>query len=174
MEVYISPSFWQSWEASYIAVRLLDCHAIPHCVMPHRDDPNINHKQLTWLDSILCSHTFYDTLWSQVCSFVCLQFVAHPYSQLMLNSVLYDSLGGWEDSGFLTKLILGVLLTVLGPVLALCYFLLPNSRISKLLRRPMFKFMSHTGSFCLFLMLLIFSSFQDKFYDVLQFQIFGK
>ncbi|XP_020604076.1 short transient receptor potential channel 3-like [Orbicella faveolata] len=90
----------------------------------------------------------------------------------MLNSVLYDGLGGWEDSGFLTKLMLGLLLTVSGPLLALCYFLLPNSRISKLLKRPILKFTSHTGSFYLFLMLLIFSSVQDKFYDVLQFQIF--
>lgn len=102
------------------------------------------------------------------------KFIAHPYSQLMLNSVLYDRLGGWEDSGFLTKLMLGLLLTVSGPLLALCYFVLPNSRISKLLKRPILKFTSHTGSFCVFLMLLIFSSVQDKFYDVLQFQIFGK
>lgn len=100
------------------------------------------------------------------------KFVAHPYSQLMLNSVLYDKLGGWEDSGFLTKLLLGLLLTVSGPLLALCYFLFPNSRISNFLRRPIVKFTSHTGSFCLFLMLLIFSSVQDKFYNVLQFQVF--
>ena len=119
-------------------------------------------------------HTPSDTFCSQAYSVICSQFVAHPYSQLMLNSVLYDRLGGWEDSGFLTKLILGLLLTVSGPLLALCYFLFPNSRISKLLRRPIVKFTNHTGSFCMFLMLLIFSSVQDRFYDVLQFQVFGK
>ena len=129
--------------------------------------------------TVTCKHNLQsrvpsDALCSQTYSVVCSQFVAHPYSQLMLNSVLYDRLGGWEDSGFLAKLMLGLLLTVSGPLLALCYFLLPNSRISKLLQRPILKFTSHTGSFCVFLMLLIFSSVQDKFYDVLQFQIFGK
>ena len=137
------------------------------------NDTNGRHKR-SYCNHTLQSHVLSDALCSQAISVVCSQFVAHPYSQLMLNSVLYDQLGGWEDSGFLTKLILGLLLTVSGPLLALCYFLLPNSRISKLLRRPIFKFINHTGSFCLFLMLLIFSSIQDQFYDVLQFQIFGK
>ena len=144
-----------------------------HCLLTHRDDKNGRHKR-SYCNHTSQSQVLSDALCSQAISVVCSQFVAHPYSQLMLNSVLYDQLGGWEDSGFLTKLILGLLLTVSGPLLALCYFFLPNSRISKLLRRPIFKFINHTGSFCLFLMLLIFSSIQDKFYDVLQFQIFGK
>lgn len=143
------------------------------CVTTHRDNPNSNHKR-DYCDLIEHSAVAYGTLYSQAYTVVCSQFVAHPYSQLMLNSVLYDKLGGWEDSGFLTKLILGLLMTVSGPLLALCYFLFPDSRISNLLRRPIVKFTSHTGSFCMFLMLLILSSVQDKFYNVLQFQVFGK
>jgi len=92
----------------------------------------------------------------------------------MLNSVLYDKLGGWEDFNFFTKMILGLLFTVMLPILALCYFVLPESGISKLLKKPFFKFVSHTGSFLWFLMLLIFSSFQDRFIDVLEFSPLGK
>ncbi|XP_022789137.1 short transient receptor potential channel 3-like isoform X1 [Stylophora pistillata] len=100
------------------------------------------------------------------------KFVAHPYSQLMLNSVLYNRLGGWEDFGFLKKVICSMFLTLLLPVLALFYFLAPNSQVSKMLRKPFFKFVSHAGSFCCFLILLILSSIQDKLFDVLQFTVF--
>ena len=102
------------------------------------------------------------------------QFVAHPYSQMMLNSVLYDELGGWEDHNFLNKALFCLLLGVLLPVLALCYFVAPNSRISKLLKIPVFKFLSHTASSFWFLVLLVFSSIQDKFSDVLDFAPLGK
>ena len=92
----------------------------------------------------------------------------------MLNSVLYDRLGGWEDFGFLKKVICSILLTLLLPVLVLVYFLAPNSEVSKMLKKPFFKFVSHAGSFCCFLILLIFSSIQDKWIDVLQFSVIGK
>ena len=92
----------------------------------------------------------------------------------MLNSVLYDELGGWEDHNFLNKALFCLLLGVLLPVLALCYFVAPNSRISKLLKIPVFKFLSHTASSFWFLVLLVFSSIQDKFSDVLDFAPLGK
>lgn len=103
-----------------------------------------------------------------------LQFVAHPYSQLMLNSVLYNRLGGWEDFGFLKKMVYSVIYTLLLPILALFYFLAPNSQVSKMLRKPFFKFVSHAGSFCSFLILLILSSIQDFLFDVLQFSVVGR
>lgn len=92
----------------------------------------------------------------------------------MLNSVLYDKLGDWEDFGFLTRVMFGLLLTALLPILALCYFVAPKSRLSKLLKEPFFKFVSHTGSFLWFLVLLILSSIQDKFFNVLEFSPLGK
>ena len=102
------------------------------------------------------------------------QFVAHPYSQMMLNSVLYDKLGGWEDHNFLNKALFCLLLCLLLPALALCYFVAPNSRISELLKTPVFKFLSHTASSFWFLVLLVFSSIQDKFSDLLDFAPLGK
>ena len=93
---------------------------------------------------------------------------------MMLNSVLYDELGEWEDHNFLNKTLFCLLLCVLLPVLALCYFAAPNSRISKLLKTPVFKFLSHTASSFWFLVLLVFSSIQDKFSDVLDFAPLGK
>ena len=92
----------------------------------------------------------------------------------MLNSVLYDRLGGWEDFGFLKKVICSMFLTLLLPVFAGFYFLAPNSQVSKMLRKPFFKFVSHVGSFCCFLILLIFSSIQDKLFDVLKFSFIGR
>ena len=93
---------------------------------------------------------------------------------MMLNSVLYDKLGGWEDHNFLNKALFCLLLCLLLPALALCYFVAPNSRISKLLKTPVFKFLSHTASSFWFLVLLVFSSIQDKFSDLLDFAPLGK
>lgn len=92
----------------------------------------------------------------------------------MLNSVLYQDLGAWEESSFFARFMLGLALTAMLPILALCYFLAPNSRISELLKKPFFKFISHTVSFLWFLAMLIFSSIQDKFSDVLEFSTLGK
>lgn len=97
------------------------------------------------------------------------KFVAHPYSQLMLNSVLYQDLGVWEDRGFFSKMVFGLLFSSLLPLWALVYFVAPKSNLSQQLEKPFFKFLNHAGSFVWFLALLICSSVQDKFFNVLEF-----
>ncbi|KAK2565951.1 Short transient receptor potential channel 5 [Acropora cervicornis] len=96
------------------------------------------------------------------------KFVAHPYSQLMLNSVLYNDLEIWEGLNYVVKMLLGLFFTSLLPLWFLIYFFAPNSHLSQLLKKPFFKFLNHGGSFVWFLALLICSSIQDQFFDVLE------
>ncbi|XP_015765946.1 PREDICTED: short transient receptor potential channel 5-like isoform X2 [Acropora digitifera] len=97
------------------------------------------------------------------------KFVAHPYSQLMLNSVLYNDLENWEGLNYVVKMLLGLFFTSLLPLWFLIYFFAPNSHLSQLLKKPFVKFLNHGGSFVWFLALLICSSIQDQFFDVLEF-----
>ncbi|XP_044175029.1 short transient receptor potential channel 5-like [Acropora millepora] len=97
------------------------------------------------------------------------KFVAHPYSQLMLNSVLYNDLENWEGLNYVVKMLLGLFFTSLLPLWFLIYFFAPDSHLSQLLKKPFVKFLNHGGSFVWFLALLICSSIQDQFFDVLEF-----
>lgn len=54
--------------------------------------------------------------------------------------------------------------TVLFPFLALIYLFAPASPLSIGLANPVVKFISHTGSFAVFLLFLIISAFQDQFH----------
>ncbi|XP_048590642.1 short transient receptor potential channel 5 isoform X2 [Nematostella vectensis] len=100
------------------------------------------------------------------------KFVAHPYSQLHLNTVLYrgiyrlfDYEVPWGDRGDLSRVLFAIRHIVLLPFLAFIHILLPHSRPSRFLSNPVIKFMSHTASFYFFVLLLIFSSFQDLYED---------
>ena len=92
----------------------------------------------------------------------------------MLNSVLYNDLESWEDLNFVVRMLLGLFFASLLPLWFLIYFFAPNSRPSQLLKKPFFKFLNHGGSFVLFLALLICSSIQDQFFDVLEYSPLGK
>ena len=100
--------------------------------------------------------------------------MAHPYSQLMLNSVLYNDLESWEHRNFVVRMLLGLFLASLLPLSSLIYFLAPNCRPSLWLKKPLFKFLNHSGSFVWFLVLLICSSMQDIFSSALEFSPLGK
>ena len=100
--------------------------------------------------------------------------MAHPYSQLMLNSKLYNDLESWKDLNFVIKILVGFFFASLLPLWFLIYFFAPHSHLSQLLKKPFFKFLNHGGSFVWFLALLICSSIQDKFFNVLEFSPLGK
>ena len=103
-----------------------------------------------------------------------LQFVAHPYSQLMLNSVLYHNLENWKDRNLVIKILAGLVFASLLPLWFLIYFFAPNNDLSQRLEKPFYKFVNHGGSSVWFLALLICSSIQDQFFDVLQYSPLGK
>ena len=89
---------------------------------------------------------------------VMLQFVAHPHCQQLLASIWYEGLPGWRKRNAFTKLIISVGLIVLMPLMATYYLILPRSRLGQLLRTPFMKFMYHSVSFAVFLILLIMVS----------------
>lgn len=102
------------------------------------------------------------------------QFVAHSYSQMMLNSVLYKGFRKWENYGAIKKIAISITYTVLLPLWSLLFIFCPQHQWSKLLCIPLVKFVAHTGSFCIFLMLLFLSSIQDKLDNPLQVSFLGK
>lgn len=89
--------------------------------------------------------------------------MAHPYSQLMLNAVLYlDFDKNWIYRRNITKTTLFVIHTLLLPLWSIFYLVTPDNKLSQKLATPLAKFISHTGSFCWFLFILILSSVQDR------------
>ncbi|EDO48346.1 predicted protein, partial [Nematostella vectensis] len=88
------------------------------------------------------------------------RFVAHPYCQMMLNSVIYGDFHTWEKMGVTLKILFALLFTIFIPVWAIVYFFTPTSCLSQKLATPILKFIMHTGAFGLFLLLLILSSIQ--------------
>ncbi|XP_032221589.1 short transient receptor potential channel 3 [Nematostella vectensis] len=96
------------------------------------------------------------------------RFVAHPYCQMMLNSVIYGDFHTWEKMGVTLKILFALLFTIFIPVWAIVYFFTPTSCLSQKLATPILKFIMHTGAFGLFLLLLILSSVEDLFFDPLR------
>ena len=91
------------------------------------------------------------------------QFIAHPYSQVMLNSVVYKGKSGWYQLSFPIKLVLVTLYTIFMPLCMLAYMLTPTNRFTKKLEIPLFKLMSQASSVIWFLALVTMSAFQDKY-----------
>lgn len=63
----------------------------------------------------------------------------------------------------MSKAVYSVCHTLLFPFLAMIYLVAPSLSLSVGLANPVVKFISHTGSFAVFLVLLICSAFQDQF-----------
>ncbi|KAK3739819.1 hypothetical protein QZH41_009065, partial [Actinostola sp. cb2023] len=100
------------------------------------------------------------------------ELVAHPYSQLRLNEVLYRNIyricpcePPWRRRGLASRLGYSIRHTLLLPLLTFIFVLCPDSKIGRGMSSPVIKFQSHTGSFCMFIVLLMMASFQDKLYD---------
>ncbi|XP_031558505.1 transient-receptor-potential-like protein [Actinia tenebrosa] len=91
------------------------------------------------------------------------RFVAHPYSQLMLNSVLYKGLYSWQYRSFITKYLFLSLFFLFFPVWSLFYLMTPHNSLSSMLATPLAKFCANMISFMWFLGLLTYSSMEDKF-----------
>lgn len=91
------------------------------------------------------------------------QFVAHPYSQLMLNDVLYQDFDKrWSHRRTVTKLLFVLLYTIFLPLWSFVYLITPHNKLSQKLATPLAKFLSHTCSFIWFLLILMLSSIQDS------------
>ena len=80
----------------------------------------------------------------------------------MLNAVLYQDFDErWIYRRTITKVAFVLLYMIFLPLWSVVYLLTPHNKLSQKLATPLAKFLSHTCSFCWFLIILILSSVQD-------------
>nr|XP_035120273.1 short transient receptor potential channel 2 [Callithrix jacchus] len=83
------------------------------------------------------------------------QFVAHPICQQVLSSIWCGNLAGWRESTTIWKLFIAFLIFLTMPFLCLGYWLAPKSRLGRLLKIPVLKFLLHSASYLWFLIFLL-------------------
>lgn len=82
----------------------------------------------------------------------------------MLNAVLYQDFDErWIYRRTITKVVFVLLYMIFLPLWSVVYLLTPHNKLSQKLATPLAKFLSHTCSFCWFLIILVLSSIQDTF-----------
>uniref|UniRef100_A0A9J2PQ92 Transient receptor ion channel domain-containing protein n=1 Tax=Ascaris lumbricoides TaxID=6252 RepID=A0A9J2PQ92_ASCLU len=93
------------------------------------------------------------------------KFVSHPHCQQLLTSIWYEGFPGRKQRGSLWNHVICVFLILLWPVLALCYILVPKSRVGRIVRSPFMKFLYYSISFGCFLLLLTLATFDSYRYE---------
>ncbi|XP_056140236.1 short transient receptor potential channel 2-like [Lampris incognitus] len=96
------------------------------------------------------------------------QFVAHPICQQVLSSIWCGNLSGWRGSRTAWKLLVSVGIFLTMPLLCLIYWIAPKSKVGKILKIPVIKFLLHSASYLWFLITLLGESiimemYRDKF-----------
>ena len=92
---------------------------------------------------------------------------------MMLNHEIYDEVPYLQKKSWICKYFLAILLTLIFPVWTFCYMFMPNSDITKKLKKPLVRYMVFIGSYFVFLLLLTMTAFQPES-DFLRFSIVGK
>uniref|UniRef100_A0A2K5NWI7 Transient receptor ion channel domain-containing protein n=1 Tax=Cercocebus atys TaxID=9531 RepID=A0A2K5NWI7_CERAT len=83
------------------------------------------------------------------------RFVAHPICQQVLSSIWCGNLAGWRGNITIWKLFVAFLIFLTMPFLCLGYWLAPKSRLGRLLKIPVLKFLLHSASCLWFLIFLL-------------------
>ncbi|CAH1778072.1 unnamed protein product [Owenia fusiformis] len=86
------------------------------------------------------------------------RFVSHPHCQQLLASIWYDGLPGWRKRHTFTKFLICLGLICIWPFMAVYYLFFPKSQMGQMIRTPFMKFLYHSTSFVVFLLLLILAS----------------
>ncbi|KAK5859154.1 hypothetical protein PBY51_003241 [Eleginops maclovinus] len=92
------------------------------------------------------------------------QFVAHPICQQVLSSIWCGKLSGWRGSRTAWKLFVSVGIFLTMPFLCLVYWVAPKSKVGKLLKIPVIKFLLHSASYLWFLITLLGESITMEMY----------
>ncbi|XP_043464170.1 transient receptor potential protein [Leptopilina heterotoma] len=82
------------------------------------------------------------------------QFVAHPNVQQLLAAIWYDGLPGFRRLSMMNQLIEVGKLGAMFPVYSTIYMLQPTSKMGLFMKKPFVKFICHSASYAVFLMLL--------------------
>uniref|UniRef100_A0A2K6REM2 Transient receptor ion channel domain-containing protein n=1 Tax=Rhinopithecus roxellana TaxID=61622 RepID=A0A2K6REM2_RHIRO len=83
------------------------------------------------------------------------RFVAHPICQQVLSSIWCGNLAGWRGNTTIWKLFVSFLIFLTMPFLCLGCWLAPKSRLGRLLKIPVLKFLLHSASCLWFLIFLL-------------------
>ncbi|XP_029457720.1 short transient receptor potential channel 2-like [Rhinatrema bivittatum] len=86
------------------------------------------------------------------------RFVAHPICQQVLSSIWCGSLSGWRGSNNVWKLFISCAIFFTMPLLCLIYWIAPKSKVGKVLKIPVIKFLLHSASYLWFLIFLLVES----------------
>uniref|UniRef100_A0A672JSI0 Short transient receptor potential channel 2-like n=1 Tax=Salarias fasciatus TaxID=181472 RepID=A0A672JSI0_SALFA len=92
------------------------------------------------------------------------QFVAHPICQQVLSSIWCGNLAGWRDSRKTWKVFVSVGIFLTMPLLCLVYWIAPKSKVGKLVKTPVIKFLLHSASYLWFLITLLGESIAMEVY----------
>uniref|UniRef100_A0A158P6X9 ANK_REP_REGION domain-containing protein n=1 Tax=Angiostrongylus cantonensis TaxID=6313 RepID=A0A158P6X9_ANGCA len=88
-----------------------------------------------------------------------IQFVAHPNCQQLLAGIWYEGLGpGFRNRNIIYKCLLIAAVGLSFPILSISYLIAPKSAVARFTRRPFVKFLSHSASYMVFLVLLLMAS----------------
>ncbi|KAM3874762.1 short transient receptor potential channel 6 [Diretmus argenteus] len=90
------------------------------------------------------------------------KFVAHPNCQQQLLSIWYENLSGLRQQTTAVKILLVLGVAAGLPILSFMYWIVPSSKLGKLMRGPFLKFVAHAASFMIFLCLLVMNA-ADRF-----------
>ncbi|KAF8359702.1 trp-2, partial [Pristionchus pacificus] len=131
----------------------------------------LNYNTKTWEEVTTKSHHLSETLARLKLAVKMRQkkFVSHPNCQQLLADIWYEGLP-IRNSNIFIKLLVIISVALAFPLWSIIYLIAPKSRISAFVRKPFVKFLSHSGSYCFFLFLLILAS---QRLDSLE-NIFGK
>nr|QDR51031.1 Transient receptor potential-gamma protein [Manduca sexta] len=86
------------------------------------------------------------------------KFVAHPNVQQLLASIWYESVPGFRRKNMLLQAAEMVRIGAMFPLYSLAYIAAPHSAVGRTLRKPFIKFLCHSASYFMFLLLLILAS----------------
>nr|XP_060623154.1 short transient receptor potential channel 2-like [Anolis sagrei ordinatus] len=86
------------------------------------------------------------------------RFVAHPICQQVLSSIWCGSLPSWRGSNSLWKVFVSCFIFLTMPFLCLVYWFAPKSKVGKMLKIPVIKFLLHSASYVWFLVFLLAES----------------
>ncbi|XP_060119751.1 short transient receptor potential channel 2-like [Heteronotia binoei] len=86
------------------------------------------------------------------------RFVAHPICQQVLSSIWCGSLQSWRGSNSAWKVFISCAIFLLMPLLCLVYWVAPKSKVGKMVKIPVIKFLLHSASYLWFLVFLLVES----------------
>ncbi|KAJ7996009.1 hypothetical protein DPEC_G00232630 [Dallia pectoralis] len=92
------------------------------------------------------------------------QFVAHPICQQVLSSIWCGNLSGWRGSRTVWKLLVSVGIFFTMPLFCLIYWIAPKSKVGKILKIPVIKFLVHSATYLWFLITLLGESITMELY----------